>query len=196
MDYYSESRMIRALNQPMFLISAEYKPVDMWYFTIQGFSGADYDVVLTPEEMSCTCPDFKKRKKLCKHLYFVIAKIANDKKSLKRLDEITNIFEINTKLTNQLKKRLQKRIEEQTIDDDDNDELTECVICFEDIKKCQRDVSCTKCKHTFHKTCIERWLQNKENCPLCRTNMVISKLCVLNDNNGLAQFDRLVINSV
>jgi hypothetical protein len=30
------------------------------------------------------------------------------------------------------------------------------------------DVSVLKCGHIFHSNCIERWLKNKKECPLCR----------------------------
>ena len=203
MEYYSRSRMTRALNQPMFLISAEYTPIDNWYFTVQGYSGSDYNVVLTPNEMSCTCPDFRQRNRLCKHLYFVIAKVADDKESLKELDELNNIFEINSKLTDLLKKRLYKNGTEQKdeakqIDEAEQVERTECVICFDHIKNHQRDTSCETCKNTFHKSCIDRWLQKNSTCPLCRQKMVINNNnhVLTGNTDSLAHFDRLIINSM
>ena len=41
-----------------------------------------------------------------------------------------------------------------------------CSICLEEIDK---DALTTPCAHTFHKNCIERWLETSDMCPLCRT---------------------------
>lgn len=42
----------------------------------------------------------------------------------------------------------------------------DCPICYEAI-----DAGCEKvlkCKHVFHKECIEKWLSTKSTCPICR----------------------------
>lgn len=42
-----------------------------------------------------------------------------------------------------------------------------CSICQEDykVKEYKREL---KCKHTFHKKCIDKWLKTKLSCPFCR----------------------------
>ena len=47
----------------------------------------------------------------------------------------------------------------------------DCIICYE---KCNRKrdniefiVNC-KCKMSYHKKCIEKWLNIKNKCPICR----------------------------
>ena len=42
---------------------------------------------------------------------------------------------------------------------------TEALLVKENI---EADVSVLKCGHIFHSNCIERWLKNKKECPLCR----------------------------
>lgn len=43
-----------------------------------------------------------------------------------------------------------------------------CTICFDQIKKSTKSKPIS-CKHEFHNACLNRWLQNKTNCPLCRS---------------------------
>ena len=60
----------------------------------------------------------------------------------------------------------------------------ECTICLEDLdddknkSKMEKCLSCldkknkklyfTDCEHTFHGRCLDKWLEENENCPLCR----------------------------
>jgi hypothetical protein len=58
---------------------------------------------------------------------------------------------------------------EYTLDDDDPDQQTECAICLEDFEEGGPVVS-LQCAgaHTFHKDCIETWLNHEAVCPLCK----------------------------
>ena len=44
--------------------------------------------------------------------------------------------------------------------------ITDCNICMDTKADIQTD-----CSHQICKTCIERWMQNKDTCPMCRTNL-------------------------
>jgi len=44
---------------------------------------------------------------------------------------------------------------------------TDCSICLEDWKKPNENIVLTRCRHAFHRQCIERWFQRVERCPLC-----------------------------
>ncbi|KAL8218547.1 hypothetical protein R6Q57_021920 [Mikania cordata] len=62
-------------------------------------------------------------------------------------------------------------------DDDDDDEV--CVICqgeFETGEVC----AALECEHGYHKECIEKWLQRKNDCPICRAEVLpfFSKICM------------------
>jgi hypothetical protein len=43
--------------------------------------------------------------------------------------------------------------------------MKECSICFDNIILNQKIL---KCKHSFHKSCIETWINEKGTCPVCR----------------------------
>lgn len=45
-------------------------------------------------------------------------------------------------------------------------EIPECCICMEQIV-CQEET--TSCGHKFHSSCIHRWCETNNNCPMCRT---------------------------
>lgn len=44
--------------------------------------------------------------------------------------------------------------------------MEDCCICLGSM---QRGVRSLPCKHSFHASCIKRWLEEKESCPLCQT---------------------------
>ena len=47
--------------------------------------------------------------------------------------------------------------------------LTEnCLICIENYVEGQFKRCLPKCKHTFHKKCIDKWLKKNASCPVCR----------------------------
>jgi hypothetical protein len=47
--------------------------------------------------------------------------------------------------------------------------LTEsCLICIENYIEGQFKRCLPKCKHTFHKKCIDKWLKKNASCPICR----------------------------
>ena len=47
--------------------------------------------------------------------------------------------------------------------------LGDCPICYEKITK--KSSMTTRCKHVFHKTCLERWMEEKTTCPMCRDDI-------------------------
>jgi hypothetical protein len=47
--------------------------------------------------------------------------------------------------------------------------LTEnCLICIENYTQGQFKRCLPKCKHIFHKKCIDKWLKKNASCPVCR----------------------------
>ena len=50
-----------------------------------------------------------------------------------------------------------------------SEENDDCSICLASLKG--KEVKIAICNHSFHKTCLDDWLKEKENCPLCRTDL-------------------------
>ena len=51
-----------------------------------------------------------------------------------------------------------------------NPEITECAICMSPIT--EEDITMTPpCRHTFHRECLRRWMQEEFNCPICRMEL-------------------------
>ena len=65
-------------------------------------------------------------------------------------------------------------IEDQTELFDLFGESGTCVVCQEDFNDGDRIRSLNKCKHMFHMKCIDPWLIQKSECPLCRTAIYAS----------------------
>ncbi|KAE8702140.1 RING-H2 finger protein ATL74 [Hibiscus syriacus] len=45
---------------------------------------------------------------------------------------------------------------------------TDCAICLEEFKDGDSCKALSKCKHLYHRSCIDQWLLQHRSCPLCR----------------------------
>ena len=52
---------------------------------------------------------------------------------------------------------------------DTGKKMGDCPICYEEVTK--GTSTTTRCKHVFHKACLERWTEEKTTCPMCRENI-------------------------
>ena len=52
---------------------------------------------------------------------------------------------------------------------DTGKKMGDCPICYEEVTK--GTSTTTRCKHVFHKACLERWMEEKTTCPMCRENI-------------------------
>ncbi|KAI9267771.1 hypothetical protein EDC94DRAFT_601935 [Helicostylum pulchrum] len=64
-----------------------------------------------------------------------------------------------------------------------------CTICFENLVSSTFPISALACGHTFHKPCINRWinLNSPSQCPLCKKNISKTKIIsplFFSDGNG------------
>ncbi|CAI8613183.1 unnamed protein product [Vicia faba] len=49
----------------------------------------------------------------------------------------------------------------------------ECAVCLNEFSGDEEIRCMTNCKHIFHKTCVDRWIDHdQKTCPLCRTHFV------------------------
>lgn len=50
--------------------------------------------------------------------------------------------------------------------------LDQCLVCLEDYQP-EEEVRVMKCRHVFHRTCVDEWMQKgRNNCPTCRSTGV------------------------
>lgn len=48
-----------------------------------------------------------------------------------------------------------------------NTNVKSCAICYEDFGDNQKVKFLRECKHEYHETCINKWLENEKRCPVC-----------------------------
>lgn len=51
----------------------------------------------------------------------------------------------------------------------------ECPVCLSAFMDGEEVKQLSACKHSFHSTCIDLWLSNHSNCPICRATVVVNK---------------------
>ena len=183
------NRYERALQQKIYLLNTEEHNESM-DFDVRGSTNNIYNIKLDKINCTCTCPDFQTRNNICKHILFIIAKIGEETTIANNLFNFNNIYDENiyTIIIQSIKNRLNKIRKERNKKNKkkkDNivcskkDEI--CCICFEELNN---DLYHEKnCNNYFHNTCIDKWLQNKDSCPLCRKTLFKNNI---NENdNGI-----------
>jgi hypothetical protein len=167
------TRLNRALSQSMYLLSITKKDIQDYSFSVEGSTSSVYKVDLN-ENLRCTCIDFKKRHKICKHILFILFRVLKIKlNSYIYEDPDINVFllgldldlDLQNKIDDIISKRSKKSdlvevfVVEKVSEDllvqlcEDLDKIVEieqCSICFEDLVS-KKDLSkSTSCKHEFH----------------------------------------------
>jgi hypothetical protein len=189
----SQARKERGKTQRLYLLDCKYNNNE-WIFTVKGLTNT-YTINLNMNVMTCNCHDFINRQKTCKHLYFILSRIAQNELIIKLIETNEkkynfcyplgeNMFTVlTTSLTQRLKARF-KQIEKENNKDGksffqklfgkNTQNKTfipdqECSICYEIINQNDNISQCEKqCKQYFHKECILLWLDTSQTCPLCR----------------------------
>ena len=59
---------------------------------------------------------------------------------------------------------------------------SECPVCLSVFADGEEVRQLSGCKHSFHVTCIDLWLNNHNNCPICRASVAVKRP----NNNGTA----------
>ncbi|KRX08395.1 hypothetical protein PPERSA_08594 [Pseudocohnilembus persalinus] len=177
-----DERKQKAKSQKMYLMEAKRNLNDEWQFQVQGFSGLQYNLIFNIKGLSCSCPDFLQRKKCCKHIFFIVSRIAQQ-------DQLLDLMKCNPVLKagrfqildKNLKQRLEERINQeptqQEIDNFDKEKLgveKDCIICFQELET--KDLTqCSTCQKFIHQSCIIEWTKKNNTCPLCRQRWQIQK---------------------
>lgn len=175
------NRRERALQQRMFLLDVRLKDEIYWTFSVKGSSNSIYQLVLNPEKYSCSCPDHKNNHKICKHMMFLVIRVA--KCSSFTMDSFENnrgrmtpefYKEVSTHILKRIEKAVKESQQNQKLDKCPNDKLNEpCPICYEDLGSNNDLTSCENCFNWFHEECLTTWLNRGANqtCPYCRGTM-------------------------
>ncbi|KAG8377350.1 hypothetical protein BUALT_Bualt08G0024000 [Buddleja alternifolia] len=80
-------------------------------------------------------------------------------------------------------------------------ELVECSICLSEFSEGDEGRQLLECKHTFHRDCLEKWLQGyTATCPLCRSLVVpevivaeYHRMQIEQENNGIEKEMALIL---
>lgn len=160
-------RLNRALNQKMYLL--DKTPVEKGYeFMVEGSTGTNYKVSILsgssldekpPQgNLKCTCPDFYRRHKLCKHILFIVCRVYKSAHLLQNTDDL-NVDLIQRGIDFSIDNR-----EPTTID---STVEMDCCICYETITGLKQ--KCSTCSGVYDSSCINMWLSRNKTCPCCRS---------------------------
>jgi hypothetical protein len=122
MNSKCKASLEKALSQRMFLISAKNISENEWNFEVEGYSGTNYKVVFNDVKMTCECPDYYVRKKMCKHIYFIIGRVLKDMTLINDIGGNPNICIFNLKgtLTEDFNRVLNPRLRIEKEKDQEN----------------------------------------------------------------------------
>ncbi len=170
-------RLKRSLSEKIYLLSATQVSNTHWKFNVRGQSKKIYEQNLQPELFSCSCPDHTTKHTFCKHLLFLVARVAIQMELAGTISENKSNWNNNAFNTCALSwiSRLKNHINKEKKTDVDIDAIgNDCPICFEVMKEGESLVKCvTTCKKFFHKDCMSLWLSSDhDTCPLCRADWV------------------------
>jgi len=94
-----------------------------------------------------------------------VCKTINDQR-IYRLNQIN----INERIhRNQIPQKYIIKIKEYKLNED-LEESDNCSICLENYNK-DNIINVLKCGHKYHKDCIDDWINDNNNCPLCRLSL-------------------------
>lgn len=165
-------RLEKSLSEKIYLLSATQLS-DRWIFKVRGQSKNIYEQVLYTS-FSCSCPDHRTKRSFCKHLLYLIARVAVQMDLASHLSNDKNLWNdtaytiCNDSWIERLKSRISNITKPTTCIG------TDCPICFEEMKETEIFSQCiSTCKNYFHKECIELWINSShDTCPLCRAKWV------------------------
>jgi len=164
------SRAQRAIKQPIYLLNVERKNM-IWKFQVLGASTNAYqvDIMIYPLYMTCTCPDFIRNRKPCKHIFNILYKVPNNKTLFHKLAYDYAISEEDgVILDKSMERRMRHWLSRGSIIGKGDD----CSICLDTMHTSIN--KCDGCGNTFHTECITKWLSERSTCPLCRKKWIMS----------------------
>lgn len=169
-------RLKKSLSEKIYLLSASQTAEDHWNFKVRGQTMNVYEQSLKPDHFSCTCPDHKTRGSFCKHLLFLVARVAMQMELASKIQQNRANWKESafqacvSGWINRLKHRMSGKEKPAKIEAVGGD----CPVCFEEMKEDDKLSQClTTCKNYFHDDCVKAWLgTDHTTCPLCRAEWV------------------------
>lgn len=179
-----DQRMNRGKTQRIYLANRNVDD-NSAQFEILGTTGNVYTVKLSGSP-TCTCPDFSQRKKRCKHIFFMLAKIFNVTDPHKEKFTKTEIVEYIEKYKINISKFIVKYdIKQHCIDVGAKCVEDNCAICLDEILNGEQYVYCKKsCGRCVHNDCYNVVIKKTSKCPYCAQNFVCSSLLGNEDEIG------------
>jgi hypothetical protein len=166
-------RLRKSLSEKINLLSA-YQRDASWEFKVRGQSTSVYQQELSATTFTCSCPDHQGKKTFCKHLLFLVARVALQFERAASISEQTVSWneEAYAACVPSWVSRLAHLISDETVVDTPSDKPEgDCPICFEELTDGAAidTVRCeTTCHKWFHRECIKRWVEDSPTCPMCR----------------------------
>ena len=201
------SRSERGVSQRMYLLNAD-RSIDLnnnfvWNFRVKGSSNSIYDMSIdtTSSIINCGCMDFITRKKVCKHMYFLIGVIAKDLILMNRIEtkeslNLNDVKELDKQLIEKLQRRLEKVEPESCCNITNLNTEENCIICFEILGKIDLWQCNKRCNNIIHKSCMHQWLQHNKSCPYCRINWIPNELNNQEGSNPLEALENCNIETL
>jgi hypothetical protein len=173
-------RLRKSLSEKISLLSA-YQRDTSWEFKVRGQSASVYQQELSATSFSCSCPDHQGKKTFCKHLLFLVARVALQFERAASISEQTVVWneEAYAACVPSWVSRLSHLISDEPVETSLTSDTPEgdCPICFEELTEGKAidatamdgTIRCnTTCHKWFHRECITRWIQESSTCPMCR----------------------------
>ncbi|KAI7895090.1 uncharacterized protein EV154DRAFT_414165 [Mucor mucedo] len=195
------SRVVRAMNQRMFVMSRELSQSDesVEKFEVLGSIGNNYTVTIGPT-IKCSCMDYAIRRVHCKHILMILLKVYRlpyDNPIFRRLQtsaperieartharvvdpSVLVPREIREKILSITQRNhpqaaspsIDKTTERRPLDTSD------CPVCFEEFEEAKiAEIDfCKTCGNNVHKECFQTWARSKGSnvsCVYCRAKWV------------------------
>jgi hypothetical protein len=167
-------RLRKSLSEKISLLSA-YQRDASWEFKLRGQSTSVYQQELSATTFTCSCPDHQGKKTFCKHLLFLVARVALQFERAASISEQTVSWNeaAYAACVPSWVSRLAHLIspDEPVVDTPSDKPEGDCPICFEELTDGTAidTVRCeTTCHKWFHRECIKRWVEDSPTCPMCR----------------------------
>ena len=196
-----DDRDYKAQHDPIYLVRLECNDANT-VFHVLGTRKIVYKITFSSgNKPKCTCPDFKIRKNVCKHVRFVLMRVLmmtidqwgeNNENDIKEISDtvvsrLPHLAVVASKYYtdayNELLDGTKKLEKKESSEDDAEHEILvrneECCVCLCDIDSQKKSdvMLCEVCCNGIHTICWNKWteINGSNQCVYCRTVIKSSK---------------------